>query len=629
MKWEKPAYLKHLSHIALMLLFILHTPTVFAEIKTITTLPYTVYTDDNYDTLVLASSKMSATGRAISFARDVHDVYLDLGQDTILWNTSGAINTWGIEIMNTNVYNITVNGGYILHSPPASALDINVVLRARAIGLGGRVHDIKIQNCYLEVYGRNSQIIYGGNGCYNIEIFNCLFNDQMTAFTQRDMWIDNAMLALGNNDSQSGANFDYHFKIHACSTLNAHWVNLYIQGQALVAEIFDNFFISDARNDVPNSGIIYGTAAQCYAVSIRGRDSGSRVKFYNNTIRSGTNHAGGRGIFISGIDGVSLHPDSSIYIYNNDIFVHQGYDEEETTLNGILVRQGWKNIYIRENRIVCIGDTDPSTSYIDHGPISGMRLTGPGDGLKIVGNTIKTYFVDEFTPNYSVSGTFAGAIVFDEFDMNLPNIIIDSNLFESNSLLIRWGFFNGHGGNVSMRDNTYSFYNNQGDYVFYLGYGAGGSHHAYNNKIIDGHYINNATSTNIFMDDAEPDSLSIALARVVSVRVVDTLNDVQSNVQVSIINAYGDTVANGLTNQNGIFESLITYWWEANDTFSEEDSLNFNNFDIIARYGQDIKVRNYHIDENSFNPTLIINGEQVSDDIPPARINDLHVTPGG
>ena len=56
----------------------------------------------------------------------------------------------------------------------------------------------------LKYMAVNSQIIYGGNGCYNIDILNCIFNDQMTVFTQRDMWIDNAMLALGNNDSQSG-----------------------------------------------------------------------------------------------------------------------------------------------------------------------------------------------------------------------------------------------------------------------------------------------------------------------------------------------------------------------------------------------------------------------------------------
>ena len=123
---------------------------------------------------------------------------------------------------------------------------------------------------------------------------------------------------------------------------------------------------------------------------------------------------------------------------------------------------GMENVYIRDNLITCVGVyTDPSTTHTEHGPISGLRLTCSVMGLKIVGNTIKTYFLDDFTPSYASLVTYAGAIVFDEFDMNLPNIIIDSNLFESNSLPIKWGFFDGHGGNVTMRENTYSFYNNE------------------------------------------------------------------------------------------------------------------------------------------------------------------------
>jgi hypothetical protein len=578
---------------------------------------------------------MSTGGRAITFTENVHDVYIDLGADTLVWGTAGDVNTYGFWLPAPNVYNITIDGGFIIHDPPQWSRDPDTILRARAMRLDG-VHDVVIRNAYFSVYGRNSQIMYSEGGCYNIEIENCVFYDGMEAFTQRDMWMDNAMLALGNNNSTSAPGFQYHFRVHACSTANAHWANLYLQGEELVAEVFDNFLISDARNDYDAEGPIYGTAAQCYALSVRGRDNGSRVKVYNNIIRSGTSYAGGRGIFISGIDGISLHPDSSIHIYNNDIRVHQGFDGEETTLNGILVRQGWKNILISNNNITCIGDTSSATSSYSGGPISGLRLTtgtdGSETGLKIVGNTIRTYITGGFEPDYGVGGIHAAGIMFDEFEMNTPNVMIDSNYFESNSLCIRWGFLNGHGGNVTMRDNIYSYYNSDGDWVFYLGYGAGSSHHAYNNRIINGVYLNGAQDTSIFVWDGEPDSLSICLQKTLRSYVQGNNGLPVPGAIVRLVNNYGQMVGQGLTNGNGFYGSDVSYWWESNDTFGEGDSTSFNDFLIVAEKDGDSTSIQYHLTWDSPTPTLTLantEGEEGQNDVtPPGSINDLYGVPG-
>lgn len=560
-----------------------------AQQRTITSLPYTVTSADNGYTLTLASSRMTTSGRAITFNGGVHDVVLDLADDTLIWGTAGNAGEMGIFLAGNPVYNVTIRGGYVLHQPPASATVPSNLLRAQAVRLGGGNHDILIDNVYFRVAGRNSQIIRnesGGNpGTYNVEIRNCRFDSRMESFTSREMWIDAAMVALGNNDYKDGAGFNYHFKIHNNTTINAHWCNLYLQGSDLVAEVYDNFLISDARNDL---GTGFPTsAAQCYPLAFRGGGGTSRVDCYNNTIRSGTSYGGGRGIFISGIDGAGLEPHNSVYIHDNDIEVHQGYDGEEHTLNGILVRQGWTNIYLRNNTITCIGDTDAGTSSFETGPLSCLRLTGYGEGLKIVGNTLRAYFTTPYSPDYSMTGPFGACIMFDEFQMNLPNIVIDSNVMETDNIAIRWGFFNGQGGNVMLRDNVYRYINGGGDYVFYLGYGAGGSHHAYGNIDMNGVFLDGASPNDIYVDNGEPDSLSITLKATVQVNAVGNNALPVRNATVTVVNAYGQSVGSGLTNSNGEYDCDVSYRYEANDTFSGGDSTSFNDFRITVRRSGD------------------------------------------
>ncbi len=609
-----------------------------ADQTLIMSLPYTVTTADNYDTLRLSVSHMTSPGRAITFSSDVHDIYLDLASDTLTWGTAGDVNTYGIWLASNYMYNITIDGGYFIHNPPVERRGPDVLLRSRAVRLGGRSHDITIKNTFFSIYGRNSQMIYSEGGEYNIRIENCIFDDHKESFTARDMWADAAMIAIWNQNSISEPDFEYHYFIQACSTVNSHWANLYLHGDGIVAEVADNYFIVDARNDFDSAGALYGSASQCYSVSIRGGNSGSRIKFHDNILRSGTDYAGGRGLFISGIDGISLHPDSSINIYNNDIFVHQGFDEEYTTLNGIIVRQGWSNIILKGNTIVCVGDTSQGLgNAYGKGPISGIRLTSGIGGerdLKIVGNTIKTYFTGNWTPNYSYGGDgmFAACIVFDEFAMNVPNVVVDSNWFESNDLGIRWGFGNGHGGNITARDNYFNSYNNEINYTFYLGDGWSATRHAYDNWIINPIMQGTASDTSIYISDYESDSLSIGF-RVTLISSVYGVNGLPvPGASVWVTNAYGENVGQGITNGNGIYSVDVTYWWESNDTFSQGDSMAFNNLIIKTKKETDSTSILYSVSSQTRHPSLVLNntiGEESEDDfVPPGGINDADITPG-
>lgn len=615
--------------LAYVLVGLVMTSGLQAQERTITALPYTVTTADNGYTLRLANSHMTTGGQAITFDRNVHDVVLELGTDTITWGTDGNANTRGIWLANNNVYNITIRGGYVLHDPPASATVPSNLMACQAVRFGGGVHDILLDSIYFSVYGRNSQIMLnqsgGDPGAYNIEIYRCVFDAHMESFTSREMWIDAAMLALGNNDYKDGAGFQYHYKVHGNTTINAHWCNLYLHGRNLVAEVYDNYLIADARNDL-GSGFPT-SAAQCYALTFRGGGGGSRVDCYNNTIRSGTAYGGCRGVFISGIDGEGLDEDNSVYLHDNDILVHQGHDGEEQTVNGILIRQGWSNIILRNNHVTCVGDTDEGTSSYGVGPMSALRLTGYGSGLRVIGNTLVSYYNGSFTPNYSVNGPFGAAIMLDEYQMNIPDVVIDSNIIETDDLGIRWGFFNGHGGNITLRDNIYQYRGGLGNYVFYLGYGAGASHHAYGNVDLNGFFLGGASPTHIFTADSEPDSLSISLEATLLVTVNGNNAMPVANTEVWVTNGYGDQVGYGTTNSDGLFSSDVCYRFESNDTFSGGDSTSYNSFFIKVKKASDSSSTSHTVSHTSRSVTLTLSntaGEEGSGDIvSPAPILDI------
>ncbi|MEP0828063.1 MAG: hypothetical protein HRF51_06030 [bacterium] len=642
-RWKAGRFAAGLLMLALVILMV---SPAYAGIRYITSLPDTITTADNFDTIIVNVDNLSADRDAIVFASNVHDVVLDLNNKRVNFGviytgttgTSPMQGPIGLNLRATGIYNILVKNGFIIHNAPDTVKNtpsLHTWAAAVRHGSGGR--NITYDNVYFRVFGRNSKILYDGANTYNILFNNCKFDDSMRSFGDRQYWIDNAMIvsASHNTIEPTWTDFDYHIAIRNCSTICAHWTAFYLHGSNTVADIYNNYIVVDGRNDLGSS--FPTSAAQRYAISVRGDPGAIRVKIRNNRIRSGTDFLGGRGIFIAEVDGMNLrHPDSCLYIYGNDMIVHQGYDGEEATVNGILIRQAnWSNIWVDSNSIVCIGDTVRSTSAIDIGPMSGFRLTGPGSDLIIERNHVKMYYTTGFTPHYGTSNAHGACIMFDEFHMNLPNIVIRNNVFESESVAIRWGFFNGHGGNVTMDNCTYRAYtggrNLNDNYTFYLGYGAGSTHHAYNNVIRNGNFEGNMYDTSIFMDDNEPDSLSIGLRVTLQVNVIGNNGKPVTNADVWVTNNYNAVVAQGSTGGSGRLVSDVTYWWECNAAVGVADSTNFNPFRIKAKKGSDSTLTNYQVRWNAKSVNITLQntaGSDVADSVPPGRINNLGAAPG-
>ena len=81
----------------------------FGTTHTITSLPYTFGPDDmtigQTDTLVLAGTKLSSATNGIlltsSTAAALHDVVLNLGNDTLIFGTGGGDNNDGSDVSST------------------------------------------------------------------------------------------------------------------------------------------------------------------------------------------------------------------------------------------------------------------------------------------------------------------------------------------------------------------------------------------------------------------------------------------------------------------------------------------------------------------------------------------------
>ncbi|MEW5795014.1 MAG: hypothetical protein AB1772_01510 [Candidatus Zixiibacteriota bacterium] len=603
-----------------------------AQVRTISSLPYTVTTSDNGYTLELASSRMTATGRAITFDAGVHDVTLRLDGDTIVWGTAGTQGTTAIAVSGlTASYNITIHGGTILHSPPPAMEAPDAGLNATAMSIGNRHHDIRVRSTKFTIRGHDSQFIINAGGAYNVEIDSCVFESFRQSFTYRDQWVMSALNVFVGTVPLNTSGLNYTIKWTNNQVLSANWCNLYVEGPTLKALIYGNAFFTDGLNTYTVG--TFSTAAQNYCLSMRfGTSAGgvdrSIVNCYNNTFRAGTNYAGGRGIFISSIDGYSLHPDSSIYIHDNDFELHQGWDEEERTLNGIIVRQGWSNIHIRNNRITVIGNANnPSSSY-DAGPIACLRLTGSpmGDGLKIVGNTLTSYFIGGVNPNYGTSGPFGAGVIFDAYEMNMPNVTIDSNTFNTDNVAIRWGFYNGNAGASVFRNNTYNYLSGDNGYVFQLYGSGGGSEASYGNIDRDGIFTGGASATDIFVNEGEPDPMDIGIEATLRVTVMGNNSQPVEGAQVTIRNAYGTQVGNLTTPSNGIVNQPVRYWYQANASRGP-DSTGYNLFSIKAKRLSDSTTISYSVGANTKSAVITLantpGGGASADTIPPGRINDL------
>jgi hypothetical protein len=595
----------------------------------ISSLPFTVTTAMNNSVIGVDcnadSADLSSLTNGIVVNTDVHDVTIDLrgrtlyyGQGTPAPIGNPSFSDVAFKAMEGN-YNITVRNGTLYHDLQQVYLnDPHFAVWAAGVRIAGTptkpCHDINFENVRLIVKGRNTRaIVVQGNATsptvYNLDFYGMRIWDSCFAYARRDYWVQQSLFAADYLD-RTYPGMDYHFQIRACST-SSFWSGIFMNGDSTVAKVFDNYIMTDARNDLQadTSGSAMTTATECYAIAIHqgshtGPREGVRIKVYNNTIRSGDNYAGGRGIFVTSSEGMSLtSSDSCIYIYNNDINVHQGYDGNNDNLMGIIAREYWRNVWIESNKVTISGDQDAGTSnYGEFG--AGIRVGANGDiagleeGLRIVRNHVEGGMIGNWTIGQDPSGpVYMAGLVFDAFCTDGANIRIDSNYFGTDGCPVVFGFYNGCGGlgdNQNGLDNIHQMY---ADTI--AGYGGSVAYtwmtgrtckltcNGMGNHPLDPIFISPATYNSVYFNGADNDSFAVGVKATLDITIKDSsLNPINGAI-VTAVNGYGNTVLTDTTNTSGKAGGAVVHWWASNGKSGmADDSTGYNNFTITAVSGE-------------------------------------------
>ncbi len=593
----------------------------------ISSLPYTfnagMHSGDAVDTLVLGSSRLNASGSGISLAADygavLHGVLLDLGDDTISYGEGGGDGACGVRTSGSSSYmpyNIEIRGGYVLHGTPNSNADGCQALYVRG-------HDITVRNVTATVRGNNGQVyLSNGASVYNNEIDGGRFTSYVTGYDSRCNY-DACVVEVSNlyTTTLESTGADYHIYIHDLTIADGPHVGIAILGREggdhkAVARIESNNITTDARNTFyPSNDGLCHSSSNPYGITCRNSGAGTRIT--NNTITSGTDWGGNRGILIEYGAGTSTNP---IIIRNNYVDVHEGPNVEYgdgLPAHGLRIRYSPRDIQVENNTFIGTGDADPGTDHYGS-QVHTIRITNNSSAanIHIRNNDIRAVSLS------SSSSMSVNAITLDAIDYD-STVWLEHNRIRSSGTVYKIGDYNGGArGNVIIGD-TISF---DGTLVnprtFHVGH-LGNNWDCSNNVSEDIVYEGGTADSDIEM--AHAGTLELSLQRILSVVVRGSNNQPVSSATVTVTNNYGRTVLTGVTGSNGTVTGPVTYFYASRTS----DSSNFNNFTVRARRGSDSAITSLNVSASSPSPVLVLPGTSgTPDTIPPGVIEDLGAEPG-
>ncbi len=596
-------------------------------------LPY--YVKNHYDTIAFAGTKItSPTDGIIINGRD--HVYFDLGDDTLVFGTSGEDSKEGIFVGWNSDYT-HINGGTIIYDPgdPADSAKNGV-----CIYLANSDY-VLLENMNLIVgYGAiDARCVSNNSGGYGIEISGGTMRSESVAFTTR---ADNRGSVIRYHAEQAlPVDAPYHISIHDLTITDGPHSGIAINKPTSTAGtnkvmVYNNHITTDSRDSMYTYDDYYDnfyhTAADAYGISLYGISAGSHI--YNNVIRSGNDHEGNLGILVQMSHGTESDP---VLIYDNDVHTWQGP-------NGAWPNHGkcnslyWRNVpgeagtnsfytYIYDNIFKCTVDNDPSTSAM--GSKSEVVSIFWEDSTS--NNIFERNRVELVAKNGILSDLHeeCNAIGFSARDTllscceNVKNNIFRNNRYISFRTPVNFSGQRGYpGSNIVLHQDTIECTDLNADdsTTFYFGKSTAYRDHALGNRVCECVYLGSANDNDVVWSSvysySEVDSMGcdVRFERAVSILVENSSGDPVFNSDVWLVNNYGDTLIAGTTDINGEISGIATYKYFADDQVPDdgyyiEDSLEFNDFLAKAKYSGDSAQTTFTItSETSFPITLVVAG---------------------
>lgn len=594
-----------------LLLILLLAVSVQAGQLEVTELPwvidYTDHSEHTWDTVTISGTLMSSATSGIYFqslyGHECQYWLLDLGIDTLDFGTGNGDNNYGIQVAGTSIYhanNIVVSGGLIRHNPSDTTVSGNICINFRG-------DNCTFSHVDAEVRGYNAFVFDGGGSgggyCYDNDIIGGNWRSYSSGFTSRCDFDGVVCNIDGLRDStltnQGGS---YHFKLDSLTISGGPHVGICIYGYSAgfyARSIITNCDITtDARNEfyLTNDGICH-SAANPYAVSLTYVDGGTIIA--NNTIRSGTEFGGNRGIYVAGVTPDTANP---VEIYGNDVSVHEGPTVElgdASPSHGLRMRYDVGVTNVHDNTLTCTVDSDEGTlSYGLHSHPIRISLTDDAAILNIYNNTINAV-------SNSATGTTGNGVTFDAVDF--PNkITLYNNNITSFNHIYQFGEVNGQGDGhtgVTIYEDTIQFAETTIDPVtFYLGYLRNNWLCGYN-KARDISYGTGTSDTNIVFSSGG--TLDLTVQRTLDLYVQGSNSLPVEDAICYVWNNYGALLYTDTSTVGGQFGGIVSYHFESR---TETDSLfsSFNDFTIrcVNSAGTDsVTITDFTVNSTAANAT--------------------------
>ncbi len=608
----------------------------FAVTHNISSLPYTCSTSN--DTLTVTAD-LSSTGTALTVGGSgIRNIYIKGAGHTITFNTGNTDGVIGIAINRPQF--ITIENLTLIQSGTA--------LSNRGINVG-EGDSTFLNTVSVHVKGDDSKNVYS-DGTRDLRISYGNYTSYVTNGTRRDLFSAAAIMlddAYGNNNDWSDPS-TWRYWIRHITIDSCPHAGMYLRGGRIIAD--SNNITVDAQSDYtyPSGNMYYGVA-NAYAI-IADRDA-KDSRIIGNTLRSGTNHLGGRGILIensqdgrfTGTAGYTPVGDGIEIAYNN-INVHAGPDPYyggSYQSVGLRIRNdfGFDSVYVHHNTIFVEADTATATNHT--GPkAAGMWFSGPGGQTSCVGwrieyNNVTAQGKPGLYARVASSGdpdnygSYARALIFDQ-DLNDGSNNTRHNRFISNVVPITfgdvnsWGVTSGEQWTLSADTivrSTPSFadnFNNNGAVVLNL-YGGD----ALDNDIVDPVFQGD---TSVVLAAGGSGPAELTARRTVHLTVLDKNGLPVQGATVGLRDARGIYQVNGITDANGKLVDTVTFryyhWGVGSDTA-------YNPFVQFAKFGADSvgESKSFGLSTNG-NDTLLLSGSIGHlDTIPPGMVGDLSVAP--
>ncbi len=339
------------------------------------------YTASNNDSITFATSLLTTTGSGINCSTK-DTVFINLDTDTLIFGTGASAGAYGINLAGSSgnpTTAIKIRGGLIMNDSTTYPVGQNCIAFDAVYG-----HNFNIDSVSCKIWGDGGHCISGLGtlvpGFYDVTIRGGHYWNNCDEYTSRCSY-DGAAIHIEQRFALTDSSeLNYNIKVVDVTIHQSPGQGIAVAGKVPVFPDYPDFgkptIIVDSCNitcDVKNDKYTYPTGYPClgagngYGVLLSYCGDSSKVRW--NTIQSGSERWGSRGVALENCDG-GWSGDEELYVEcaYNIIDVHEGpepYGGEDNPSHGIRIRpldnQVSQNIWVHHNNITVTGNS--TTGY--------------------------------------------------------------------------------------------------------------------------------------------------------------------------------------------------------------------------------------------------------------------------